>query len=95
MAGLNESDTASLAMAFAGMQEALKRCMLKICKAGDTAAELDWLSELEDDLTHRAKNAVIEGVATGDETVAVNQAIAYIGFAFERIRRDVSNTTER
>ena len=95
MAGLSESDTTSLAIAFAGMQEALKRCMLKICEAGDASAELDWLSELEDDLTHRAKNAVIEGVAMGDETVAVNQAIAYIGFAFERIRRDVSNKTER
>ena len=95
MAGPSDSDTTSLAIALAGMQEALRRCMLKICEAGDASAELDWFSELEDELAHRAKNAVIEGAAMSDETTVVNQAIAYIGFAFEGVRRDVSNKTER
>ena len=89
-----QKNSAALAISLSALQEALRRSLLRSCKAGDASAELKWFSELDADLIHRAKQTVTEGLAMTDEAIIIDQAIDYLRFVFKGVRRDVVSKTK-
>jgi hypothetical protein len=88
------NNAATLAVALNAMQEALHRSLLKSCEAGDASKELKWFSELENDLVHRAKDTVTEGMSMPNEVIIIDQATEYLRFVFSSIRREVIEKTK-
>jgi hypothetical protein len=86
--------SAALAISLSAMQEALRRCFLKIYETRDASAELKWFSNLEDELIRATKDTIIEGAAMSDEVIMVDEAIAYLRFAFDGVRREIANKSK-
>jgi hypothetical protein len=89
-----QNNAATLGISLHALQEALRRSLLRLCKAGDASAELKWFSELQVDLVHRTKHTITEGIAMSDEVSIIDKSISYLGFVFDGVRRDVMKETK-